>query len=245
MKRRGFLKLLAASPVVAVPEFPRFAAQTRADVPITEVQESRSARDPGLIFENFVVGGSNRQAYEASIYAATHIGHSVEPLHICGDCGLGKTHLLYAIAHHVWQTKPASRIYIGQAERFISDYVEPLRSGRAHEFRRNILSFDIMLLDDLQYLAGKEVSQAEAAWFLARPMSAGPSIVTADALSLYELGWYKMLRADRSRVSARISEPETSLKILMQEASYMDMNFLKTQLTVLLSTVKHILVMCG
>lgn len=155
MKRRGFLKLLGALPVG---EFPRYVAQARADPLPTRVQAPRPSGAPGLTFENFVVGDSTRQAYEASIYAATHTGYGVKTLHICGNCGLGKTHLLYAIAHHVWQTQPGSRIYIGQAEQFINDYVEALRNGRADEFRRHILSFDILMLDDLQYLAGKEVS---------------------------------------------------------------------------------------
>ena len=112
-------------------------------------------------FETFVVGSSNRLACSAARAVADKPGQAYNPLFIYGDSGLGKTHLLYATAHVIRGKNPNAKIVYIKGDEFINDYVESVRSGRAGDFRTKYREADLLLVDDIQFVAGKVETQNE------------------------------------------------------------------------------------
>jgi chromosomal replication initiator protein len=113
-------------------------------------------------FPNFVVGPSNELAYAAACGSAGEGGPRYNPLFLCGGTGLGKTHLMHAIAHRVLEKKPDARVVYVSAERFTNEFIEALQHHKMDEFRaRYRHGCDLLLLDDIQFLAGREQTQEE------------------------------------------------------------------------------------
>ena len=113
-------------------------------------------------FERFVVGSTNKFAYTAAKKVAEEPGGSYNPLFIYGQSGLGKTHLLHAIANRVRQNHPASRIVYIQSEDFVNELITTLRRGRdMQDFRDKYRNVDLFLMDDVQFIAGKDSSEEE------------------------------------------------------------------------------------
>lgn len=117
-------------------------------------------------FENFVVGSSNRFAHAAAQAVASGDGRNYNPLFIYGGSGLGKTHLLYAIANDFRKRFPDKRVTYVRGEDFTNELIEAiregrLRAGREREFREKYRSADLFLIDDIQFIAGKEATQEE------------------------------------------------------------------------------------
>jgi chromosomal replication initiator protein len=113
-------------------------------------------------FGNFVVGPSNQLAHAAAIAAAGGGGRRHNPLFICGGTGLGKTHLVHAVAHRVREERPASRIIYVSAERFVNEFVQALADHKMNEFRARYRErCDLLLVDDIQFLASKTQTQEE------------------------------------------------------------------------------------
>lgn len=112
-------------------------------------------------FETFVEGKSNQLARAASVQAAENPGASYNPLFICGGVGLGKTHLMQAIGHGILQHNPDAKVAYLHSERFVADMVRALQHGTINEFKRFYRSLDALLIDDIQFFAGKERSQEE------------------------------------------------------------------------------------
>lgn len=125
-------------------------------------QKPASIMDSGeFTFDTFVVGPSNQLACSAARAVADAPGQHYNPLFIYGSSGLGKTHLLYAIAHVIRQKNPSSRILYIKGDEFINAFVEAVRSGKAGEFRVKYREADLMLVDDIQFVAGKVETQNE------------------------------------------------------------------------------------
>mgnify|MGYP003006872406 CR=1 FL=1 len=112
-------------------------------------------------FETFVVGPSNKLAYAASMAVAEHPAQNYNPLLIYGDSGLGKTHLLYAIANVIRQNDPAAKIVYIKGDDFINEFIELIRAGRGSDFRAKYREADLLLVDDVQFIAGKKQTQEE------------------------------------------------------------------------------------
>jgi chromosomal replication initiator protein len=112
-------------------------------------------------FETFVVGESNRFAFAASQGVAAKPGQAWNPLFLHGHSGLGKTHLLHAVANAIQQERPAGRVVIVSSERYTNDFVDSLRKGALDEFRRKYRTCAALLVDDVQFLAGKEKTAEE------------------------------------------------------------------------------------
>lgn len=113
-------------------------------------------------FGNFVVGPSNQLAHAASIAAAGGGGPRHNPLFLCGGTGLGKTHLVHAVAHRFRAERPSSRIIYVSAEKFVNEFVQSLQEGRMNEFRARYRErCDLLLVDDIQFLASKTQTQEE------------------------------------------------------------------------------------
>ncbi|MCC6484450.1 MAG: chromosomal replication initiator protein DnaA [Armatimonadetes bacterium] len=137
-----------------------------------EAPEPRIERKPGkgelefvlnehFTFDNFVVGASNRMAFAASQAVAKSPGASYNPLFIYGGPGLGKTHLLQAIGHFVRKYHPDMGIQYTSAETFTCDYVAAVSDRKTAQFRRRYRNIDVWLVDDIQFLAGKERTKEE------------------------------------------------------------------------------------
>src|SRR5690606_27673019 len=112
-------------------------------------------------FSNFVEGKSNQLARAASLQAAQNPGDSYNPLFLYGGVGLGKTHLMHAIGHAILEQKPGANIAYLHSERFVADMVRALQHNAINEFKRYYRSLDALLIDDIQFFAGKERSQEE------------------------------------------------------------------------------------
>jgi chromosomal replication initiator protein len=113
-------------------------------------------------FANFVVGPSNQLAHAASMAAAGVGGRRHNPLFICGGTGLGKTHLVHAIAYRIREERPSAHIVYISAERFVNEFVQALQDQRMHDFRRRYREkCDLLLVDDIHFLAGKTQTQEE------------------------------------------------------------------------------------
>ena len=114
-------------------------------------------------FDTFVVGSSNRFAYNAAKKVSENPGKSYNPLFIYGSSGLGKTHLLYAIAHAIHKEHPSWKILYVKSETFVNELIEKLRSQERYmeEFRKKYRDVDVFLMDDVQFIAGKNSSEEE------------------------------------------------------------------------------------
>ena len=112
-------------------------------------------------FDTFVMGGSNRFAHAAAVAVAEAPAQSYNPLFIWGDSGLGKTHLLHGIGHYVQKLYPAARVRYVSSEEFTNEFINSLRDDRKEAFRRRYRDVDVLLLDDVQFLEGKEGTQEE------------------------------------------------------------------------------------
>jgi chromosomal replication initiator protein len=118
--------------------------------------------NPKYLFSNFVVGPSNQLAHAASIAAAGGGGRRHNPLFICGGTGLGKTHLVHGVAHRVRAERPGARIVYISAERFVNEFVQALQDQKMGEFRARYRErCDLLLVDDIQFLASKTQTQEE------------------------------------------------------------------------------------
>ncbi|RUM51531.1 MAG: chromosomal replication initiator protein DnaA [Methylococcus sp.] len=112
-------------------------------------------------FDNFVVGKSNQLAKAASIQVAENVGGAYNPLFIYGGVGLGKTHLMHAIGNMIQKNNPTAKISYLHSERFVSEMVKALQHNTIDTFKKNYRSLDALLVDDIQFFAGKERSQEE------------------------------------------------------------------------------------
>ena len=121
----------------------------------------KSNLNPGFTFDNFVEGKSNQLARAASLQIAENPGEAYNPLFIYGGVGLGKTHLMQAVGNTIVANRPSARVVYLHSERFVADMVKALQHNAMNEFKRHYRSVDALLIDDIQFFAGKERSQEE------------------------------------------------------------------------------------
>jgi chromosomal replication initiator protein len=112
-------------------------------------------------FENFIVGSNNRLAHAAALAVAQNPGNSYNPLFLYGGVGLGKTHLMQAVGNFIKKTHPEMNIVYCPSERFTNDLVSAIRQKKMNEFKNKYRQIDLLLIDDIQFIAGKEQSQEE------------------------------------------------------------------------------------
>jgi chromosomal replication initiator protein len=147
----------AARPAASGPERPR---PTVPLPPITPAETDRTL-NPRYTFDDFVIGSSNRFAHAAALAVAESPAQAYNPLVIYGSTGLGKTHLLQAIAHYVRTETPALRTRYLTSESFMNDFIADLQERRLEQFKSRYRGFDVLLIDDVQFFAGKERIQEE------------------------------------------------------------------------------------
>jgi chromosomal replication initiator protein len=124
-------------------------------------RERTTYLNPRNTFENFIVGPSNQLAHAAATAVAATPGSSYNPLFVYGDTGLGKTHLMHAIAHTIQQSNPDAKVVYLSCEKFTNNFLRAIRENSLDAFRRLYRKVDVLLIDDIQFLEGKERTQEE------------------------------------------------------------------------------------
>jgi chromosomal replication initiator protein len=151
--------------VVAIPPAPdaKPSKATHVDEPARETPPSHrdALFNPNNTFDNFVVGNNNSFAHAAAMAVAQAPGKSYNPLFVYGGVGLGKTHLLHAIGQHVTGQKKGARVAYLSSEKFTNEYIDAIQTNQLVRFRKKYRQTDVLLIDDVQFLANKERIQEE------------------------------------------------------------------------------------
>ena len=129
-----------------------------------ETRHSEQANlNPRYTFDTFVVGSNNKLAHAASLAVAESLAEAYNPLFIYGGVGLGKTHLMHSIAHFILDQTPESKVLYVTSENFTNELITSIREGNdsTTEFRRKYRNIDVLLIDDIQFIIGKESTQEE------------------------------------------------------------------------------------
>ncbi|MDA0998934.1 MAG: chromosomal replication initiator protein DnaA [bacterium] len=174
-------------------------------------------------FSSFVVGSSNQFAHACSLRAAEQPGESLNPLFIYGGVGLGKTHLLHGIAHRILEKNPMARIYYTSAENFINELIGSLQRNTMAGFRNKYRKIDALLVDDIQFIAGKERTQEEFFFTFNALYESGKQIViTSDRVPKDTPGLEERLRTRfvwGMMADVGVPDFETKVAILQKKAT--------------------------
>jgi chromosomal replication initiator protein len=154
-----FKSTIGGAPIITSPVL----ALTKAKAPAQDraAGNNESHFNPKNTFDSFVVGNNNNFAYAAALAVAQAPGKSYNPLFLYGGVGLGKTHLLHAIGQHVAANKKGARVAYLSSEKFTNEYIDGIQNNKLATFRKKHRQTDVLLIDDIQFLAGKERIQEE------------------------------------------------------------------------------------
>ncbi len=150
-------------PATAQGQAPGSAGSSQVRVEPTRVggEGGTTNINPRYTFANFIVGSANRLAHAASLSVAERPGHAYNPLFLYGGVGLGKTHLMHAIGNQVIAKFPRKRVVYATSEKFTNEFITSIQQGKIDEFRARYRRIDLLLIDDIQFIADKERTQEE------------------------------------------------------------------------------------
>ena len=143
---------------------PEDVQNVEKDVPVStnyNTSMEMANLNPKYTFDTFVVGSNNKFAHAASLAVAESPGEIYNPLFLYGGAGLGKTHLMHSIAHHIINNRPDLRVLYVTSEKFTNELIDSLKHDKNKEFRDKYRNIDVLLIDDIQFIIGKESTQEE------------------------------------------------------------------------------------
>jgi len=182
----------------------------------------KSSLNSSFIFDSFIEGKSNQLARAAATQVADNPGHAYNPLFLYGGVGLGKTHLMHAIGNQIVAANPNAKVVYLHSERFVADMVKALQINAINEFKRFYRSVDALLIDDIQFFAGKERSQEEFFHTFNALLEGGQQmILTSDRYPKEIIGVEERLKSRFGwglTVTVEPPELETRVAILMKKA---------------------------
>ena len=136
-------------------------SEKKSNVSDLELENNRQTLNPKFTFETFVVGSNNRLANAAALAVANNQGDEYNPLFIYGGVGLGKTHLMHAIGNRVLENNPKANVLYVTSEKFGNQLINAIKDGKTEIFRNKYRNIDVLLIDDIQFIAGKDRIQEE------------------------------------------------------------------------------------